>query len=519
MRVHLLVDIGSTYTKVLAVDLANETILGRAQSPTTIATDVTIGLNNALSQLVEGFGIDLDEVERKYASSSAAGGLKMAAIGLVPELTLEAARRACLGAGAKLVCGYGFEIDNEVVREIEAARCDIILLCGGTDGGDKKTIIHNAGMLSRSGVDCPILVAGNRVVGDAVRETLESAGKKVYRAGNVLPRLDTVEVGPAQELIREIFIAHITKAKGLEKAADFIGGAIIPTPKATLQAAALLADGAEGEPGMGSLLIVEVGGATTNVHSVIDQSLVTPQTVLRGLPESRVKRTVEGDLGIRYNAPTIYDFVGRDAFMAKLRALCARSAHAPAEQGSAPCGPAADGPAEAFLLYEQGFDLDEHIDFLSKNVGHAPSTELGLTADIVLAESAAAIAVERHAGTVRQEFSVVGEIMVQHGKNLLETQNLIGTGGIFRYGLHPERVLRSALFSPAAPWSLKPRSPRMFIDRDYMLYGIGLLAEDHPVAALRIAKKYLAETMPQERVAGNHSGEDSRWKHGSWGVA
>ncbi len=469
MGVYLLVDFGSTYTKVLAVDLVTETILGRAQSPTTIGTDVTIGLNNALSELVDTYGIDLDRVQGKYACSSAAGGLKMAAIGLVPELTLEAARRACLGAGAKLVSGYGFEIGEDVIEEIEAAKCDIVLLCGGTDGGDKRTILHNADMIAQSGIECPILVAGNRAVSDRIRNSLEGKGKKVYAATNVLPRLDTVEVEPAQALIREIFIAHITKAKGLDKAGDFVGGPIIPTPKATLQAAALLADGAGDEPGMGSLLVVEVGGATTNVHSVMEQSLVTPQTVLRGLPESRVKRTVEGDLGIRYNAPTIYNFMGRDAFLTKLRRLC---------------------PS----LEAQGFDADGHIDYLSKNVGHAPTTELGLKADIVLAESAAAIAVERHAGTARQEFSVIGEILVQHGKNLLEAENLIGTGGIFRYGLHPERVLRSALFSPETPWSLKPKAPKTFIDSDYMLYGIGLLAEYFPVQALRIAKKYLKES-------------------------
>ncbi|OFW56077.1 MAG: hypothetical protein A2133_12545 [Actinobacteria bacterium RBG_16_64_13] len=469
MSIYLLVDIGSTYTKILAVDLAEEVILGRAQSPTSIEIDVTIGLNEALAELVDACGLDLARVTGKYASSSAAGGLKMAAIGLVPELTLEAARRACLGAGAKLVCGYGFEIDREIVEAIVAARCDIILLCGGTDGGDKKAITHNARMLAHSAVDCPIIVAGNRVVADVVRETLERQGKKVYRASNVLPRLDTVEVEPAQELIRDIFISRITKAKGLDKAADFIGGPIIPTPKATLQAAALLADGAEGESGIGSLLVLEVGGATTNVHSVMDQSLVTPQTVLRGLPESRIKRTVEGDLGIRYNAPTIYELLGKDAFLRKLRDRC--------------------------LSVEEGeFDADTHIDFLSKNVGYAPTTDLGLDIDIVLAESAASIAVERHAGTVRQEFSVVGEILVQQGKNLLEAQNVIGTGGIFRYGLHPERVLRSALFSPEAPWSLKPRAPKTFVDCEYMLYGIGLLAEHHPVPALRIAKKHLRQT-------------------------
>jgi uncharacterized protein (TIGR01319 family) len=469
MSVYLLIDFGSTWTKVLAVDLSKEVILGRAQSPTTIDTDVTIGLNNALTELVDTCGLDLRQVEGKFASSSAAGGLKMAAIGLVPELTLEAARRACLGAGAKVVCSYGFEIDRDVVREIESARCDIVLLCGGTDGGDKRVITHNARMLARSGIECPILVAGNRVVADTIRETLEREGKKVYRASNVLPSLETVEVEPAQALIREIFIAHITHAKGLDKAADFIGGPIIPTPKATLQAAALLAEGAEGESGIGSLLVVEVGGATTNIHSVVDQSPVTPQTVIRGLPESRVKRTVEGDLGIRYNAPTIYDFIGRDIFMTKLRDLY----------------PSVD---------DHDFDADRQIDYLSKNVGHVPSTDLGLNADIVLAESAASIAVERHAGTVRQEFSVVGEILVQHGKNLLEVENLVGTGGIFRYGLRPERVLRAALFSPDKPWSLKPKGPKTFIDRNYMLYGIGLLAEHFPTQALRIAKKCLTET-------------------------
>lgn len=471
MSVHLLVDFGSTYTKVLAVDLSEEVILGRAQSPTTIDTDVTIGLNNALAELVDSCGLDLDQVEGKYASSSAAGGLKMAAIGLVPELTLEAARRACLGAGAKVVCSYGFEIDNDAVREIESARCDIILLCGGTDGGDKRVIAHNARMLARSGVGCPILVAGNRVVADTISRTLEREGKKVYRANNVLPSLDTVEVGPAQELIREIFIAHITHAKGLDKAAAFVGRPIIPTPKATLQAAALLADGTEGEAGIGSLLVVEVGGATTNIHSVVDQSPVTPQTVMRGLPESRVKRTVEGDLGIRYNAPTIYDFIGRDAFMAKLRVL-----YPPVDDGD--------------------FDADRHIEFLSKNVGHVPTTDLGLNADIVLAETAASIAVERHAGTARQEFSVVGEILVQHGKNLLQVENLVGTGGIFRHGLHPERVLQAALFSADKPWSLKPKNPKTFTDRNYMLFGIGLLAEHFPTQALRIAKKCLSETGP-----------------------
>jgi uncharacterized protein (TIGR01319 family) len=130
-------------------------------------------------------------------------------------------------------------------------------------------------------------------------------------------------------------------------------------------------------------------------------------------------------------------------------------------------------------------------------VGHVPTTDIEFNVDTVLAESAASIAVQRHAGTLRQEFTVVGEVMVQHGKNLVPTKNLIGTGGIFKYGLHPERILKSALFDAEAPWSLKPKNPQTYIDREYMLYGIGLLAEDFPVHALRIAKKYLAQTSLQ----------------------
>ncbi|HEY3276953.1 MAG TPA: methylaspartate mutase accessory protein GlmL [Syntrophorhabdaceae bacterium] len=466
MGIYLLVDFGSTYTKVLAVDIEKEIILGRAQAPTTVSTDITLGLNEALNELSETYGIEEKDIKGKYASSSAAGGLKMAAIGLVPELTLEAARRAALGAGAKVVCSYGFEIDEEIVGAIESAQCDIILLCGGTDGGDKNVIVHNAGMLARSRIQCPILAAGNRVAAEKVKVLLEEGGKKVYTAKNVLPTLESVEVEPAQNLIREIFIAHITKAKGLDKAQGFVGAPIVPTPKATLQAAALLANGAVGEPGIGSLVIVEVGGATTNIHSVADPVPANSRTIVKGLPELRIKRTVEGDLGIRYNAPTIYDFVGEELFKAKLRALV----------------PSLDG---------QECNVGERIRYLSNNVGHVPSSSAGLNIDIALAESAAAIAVERHAGTVRQEFTVVGDIMVQYGKNLMPVENLIGTGGIFKYGLHPEKVLKSTLFSPERPWSLKPRSPKAYIDGEYILYGIGLLAEDFPAQALRIAKKYL----------------------------
>jgi uncharacterized protein (TIGR01319 family) len=470
LAIYLLIDFGSTYTKIIAADIEKEVILGWTQAQTTVETDITTGLNNALTKLSETYGIDVKKVHGKYASSSAAGGLKMAAIGLVPELTLEAGRRAALGAGAKVVCGYGFEIDEEIVTEIEEAKCDIILLSGGTDGGDKKTIFHNAEMLADSNIGCPIIVAGNRVAANKVKSILENKDKIVYTSKNVLPSLDVVDVEPAQKIIRDIFISHIIKAKGLEKVQEFIGQTIIPTPKASLQAAGLLADGTDNEPGIGSLVVVEIGGATTNIHSVADNSPVTPQTIMKGLPEQKLKRTVEGDLGIRYNAHTIYELVGEETLKSRLNSLM-------------PSG------------NTETTDIEQYVKKINDNVDYVPMSDAEFNLDITLAKSAVLIAVERHAGTIRQEYSISGETTVQYGKNLLDIENIIGTGGIFKHSLHPERILQAGLYDMQKPWSLKPKAPKAYIDCDYIMYGIGLLSQDFPAQALRIAKKYLKETI------------------------
>jgi len=464
MKIYLLVDFGSTYTKITAVDIDGETVIGRAQSPTTVETGISAGFNEALAKLKHSCEYDENDVYGRYASSSAAGGLKMAAIGLVPDLTLSAARRAALGAGAKVVGAYGYEIDNAISEEIEGKNCDIIMLCGGTDGGNKKVILHNAEMLAKSQINCPILVCGNRVVSGDIREMLERAGKRTYVTNNVLPSVTEVDVEPAQNRIREIFIEHIIKAKGFDEIKSYFDKAIIPTPKASLTAAALLADGTKTEQGIGSLLVVEVGGATTNIHSVADILPFTHDTIVRGLPESRVSRTVEGDLGIRYNARTIYELVGEE----HLKHLAERM-----DAENATC------------------DADSYTQFVRNAVGHIPRNQEESLMDTALAAAAVNIASQRHAGTLKTEFSAIGEVNIQYGKNLLNVKNILGTGGIFRYGYKPEKVLAAALFSEMTPWSLKPNAPVAYLDADYLLYAAGLLSDEHPDAALRIMKNHI----------------------------
>lgn len=476
MEAYLLIDFGSTYTKLTAIDLESEEVLGTAQASTTIDTDVRVGLDEALSALEGQTGLSSDDYVGKYACSSAAGGLKMVSIGLVPSLTLEAARRAALGAGAKVVGSYGYELTHAQIAEIEQMRCDIIMLAGGTDGGNKEIILHNAALLAESSVACPILVCGNEAVRDDIEAQLTAAGKQVYVAANVLPEVDRVCIEPAQEVIRTIFVKHITKAKGLEHAAAFIGRDIIPTPKASLDAATLIAEGTKGEPGMGSVLVLEIGGATINVHSVEEVKPVTPQTIIRGLPENKVKRTVEGDLGIRWNANTICDLVGADVLSENLGKL----------------EPGADVDA---------IDPAAFTRFLADNTSHTPANPTEWAFDVALAYSAADVAVRRHAGTACKETVAIGEVDVQRGKNLLDVRNVIGVGGIFRYGERPGRILAAAQYNLKNPESLRPINPDWYLDTTYVLYAVGLLSHDHPEQALRIAKKYLEPVPPEEAGA------------------
>ncbi len=169
MDVRLLIDLGSTCTKVVAVDVLNETITGRAQSPSTVSTDVTIGLKRAIDELKRITGThDLDEA-KALACSSAAGGLRMVSVGLVPSLTVKAGTLAALGAGAKVVASYSYKLTYQELLNIEELSPDIILLTGGTDGGDEDTILHNARLLANSKLVAPVVIAGNKVIQEAVK--------------------------------------------------------------------------------------------------------------------------------------------------------------------------------------------------------------------------------------------------------------------------------------------------------------------------------------------------------------
>ena len=260
MTAALLIDFGSTYTKLRAIDLERRSVLGAGQGPSTVATDIAIGMQAALADLEHRLGA-LPAYKYRLASSSAAGGLRMVTIGLVRELTAEAARQAALGAGAKLVGTFAYRLTAADLAKIEALAPDIVLLAGGTDGGNAEVIVHNARALAGTALACPLVYAGNRsALDDAARRL---AGKTLITTENVMPEFNVLNIEPARAAIRQVFIERIVHAKGIDRAQAMLDHVLMPTPAAVMEGARLVADGCANAGGLGELMVVDPGGSVS----------------------------------------------------------------------------------------------------------------------------------------------------------------------------------------------------------------------------------------------------------------
>ena len=469
----ILVDFGSTFTKVTAVDLASARLIGRSQAPSTVRTDVRDGLLRALTDLHERSSVfdrapqDLSVLGGKVvlASSSAAGGLRIAVVGNVPGLTVEAANQAALGAGAKIVGSTAFKLGAERLVEIDAMRPDMILLTGGVNGGDSETVLHNARILADCGLAVPIVVAGNQAAAREVSQVLQARGKEVRRVDNVMPRMGTLAVESAREEIRKLFMERITHAKGLDQVKEFVS-VVLPTPMAVLEGIRLGADGTAKEKGWGDMLVVDVGGATTDVHSIGYGQPAGENVIAQGLAESYAKRTVEGDLGIRFNAATIVHRVGLDRLAADLR--------------------------EDFPMYDIApAEVSGYIQRITETTEAVPEAESHAAIDAVLARTAVDLAVARHVGRRERIVAREGEAWVHSGKDLRDTHTLIGTGGVFIHNRFAAYILSPGRSSDDRVQVLRPRNPDKHLDACYLLYAVGLLSERYPDAALGIFKRYV----------------------------
>lgn len=459
MKCYLLIDFGSTFTKLTAVDLEKEDIIATAKAITTVDTNIIDGYEQALDALYQSIG-QVIPFEKIIACSSAAGGLKMVAIGLVEELTTEAAKRVCLGAGAKVELVLSHHINNLEIQKIIDKKIDIILLAGGANGGNKECVIHNAHKLASSSITAPIVFAGNKDAIDEVTHILSDAQKTFFICDNVMPKLNVLHIDHARDRIKDIFVKNIIEAKGIKKVEAIIDRVVLPTPHAVLMAAELLSKGFGDEKGLGDLVLADVGGATTDLYSIAEGLPTQMNAVLSGLEEPFAKRTVEGDLGMRYSATGI------------LQAMT---------------------PSEIEHYRQQGIDMVKECEKRHHEIGWIPSTYEEFKVEDILASTCIDVALSRHVGTLKSVYTPMGMMYHQVGKDLTKVDAMIGTGGVVIKSLSPKKLLSQSLLNGQKHHELRPKNPQYYLDQDYLLSAMGLLSMEHPILALRIMKKRIVK--------------------------
>ncbi|MGI6643085.1 MAG: glutamate mutase L [Bacillota bacterium] len=450
----LVAEVGSTTTTVNAFLLGESArFLGQGVSPTTVDQgDVTIGLRQAVEDLAHNLGARDIESARTMAASSAAGGLSMSVHGLVLDMTARAAKEAALGAGAVVRMVTAGDLTELDIQELARIKPKMILLAGGVDHGEKATVIKNAKFLAdyleknkpEDGdvFRPPVVYAGNVAARKEVAAALVGKGVRVYFVDNVFPRVDELVVEPARKVIQDVFEEHITRAPGMDDIRRMVDGPIMPTPGAVMEACRLL------RPILGEICAVDVGGATTDVHSVAKGSPEI-QDILES-PEPLAKRTVEGDLGIYFNAKNVLLEAGERAER------------------------------------DLGFDPKPRLESLE--IFPREKTQIALAS--YLTRVAAEVAFSRHVGRFRYLYGPSGRQTLASGKDLTSVKTIIGTGGPLTR-LPGGRDTLAQLVGRGPGRELYPKDARVVLDSEYVMAACGVLSREYPKEAALILLRSL----------------------------
>ena len=446
MKIDVLVaEIGSTTTVVNAfhgIGTPCPKFIGQGQAPTSVLDgDVTIGLKGAIDGLKRYLNIDDIEYSEMLATSSAAGGLRMTVHGLVYDMTVRAAREAALGAGGIIKMVTAGKLRRLDLKKIVDIKPNIILVAGGVDYGERETALDNMEKIVSLNLNIPIIYAGNIENADEVSLICEEAGVKLYLVNNVYPRIDFLNIEPTRKVIQEVFEEHIIHASGMTTVRDMVDGPIIPTPGAVMEAARLLKES------VGDLVIFDVGGATTDVHSVTEGSEEINKLLIS--PEPYAKRTVEGDLGVFINQKHIIERIDTKEL-------------------------------------EKDFPKAEE---LVSNANPIPKTEEEKRFIERLAKEAVLISLARHAGKLRYIYGPSGKKTIAEGKDLSNIKFIIGTGGALTRLPNNIEVLKNAAGRGKGLELYPGKGTKILIDKFYIFASLGVLSKKYPEEAVFLMKK------------------------------
>lgn len=423
----LTIEVGSTITKVNGFNRLEQggfEHLAQGFAPTSIDQgDVGVGVEQAIANLKKHYPGEIKHPET-FINSSAAGGLRMTVHGLTLSMTARAAREAALGAGGIVKMVTAGELDNFELEEIIEIQPNIILLAGGVDFGEKTTVLRNAEKIASLQLPAPVLYAGNAAIRKPIQNIFEQAGIELKIVANVFPNVDVLNIEPVRTVIHEVFNQHIIHAPGMAHLENLSQWGILPTPGAVLKAAELFAEE------LGDCLVIDVGGATTDVHSVTGGSLEWSSKSIE--PEPYAKRTVEGDLGVYMNAHNIIELE--------------------------------DDPS-----------WNDHL----SEIEPIPTSEKQKDLTRWLCSRAVEIAVRRHAGVISDLYTPSGKKQVVKGKDLTAVKWIIGTGGALTLIEGGEAILNT-IAKGAGKFLLPPPEAQILMDRKYRFSALGTLAQAYP---------------------------------------
>ena len=330
---------------------------------------------------------------------------------------------------------------------------DVLLLTGGTDGGDREAVVAAAQEIADCGWAGPVVVAANVEARDEIATALGLVPHVV--ADNVVPRIGVLAPESARRAMREVFLSHVIGGKHLSSRGDFTSMVLGATPDVVLTGVELLAaEVGATAPGAG-VVVVDIGGATTDVHSVVvldPEDAGLSREVVASTP---VTRTVEGDLGMRWSAATT-----------------------------------------AAAAAEAGLEVPPDAARRAADPAYLPPDEDGRAGDEAIATAAALVAMRRHVGRSRVVLSPEGRVVERSGKDLRAVELLVGSGGVLRTA-DPDkatRILGAATGHDPDGWQL-PERPRIVVDADYVLAAAGLLGLSGGDAAREQARRLVCNSL------------------------
>lgn len=479
IEVILATDCGSTTTKAILIQKVNGEYrqTHRGEAPTTVEepfADVTIGVVNSVTEVAELAGRRLVDDEGHVihpsrpgpdgkpegcdvyiSTSSAGGGLQMVVAGVVREMTAASAKRAALGAGAivmDVLAANDRRKPHEQVQRIRELRPDMILISGGTDGGDTKKVVEIAERIApakpqpRFGGEyrMPIIFAGNKDAAPLVRQAFDESVDLTV-VDNLRPVLERENLGPARDAIHDMFLEHVmAHAPGYDTLMTWTDAPIMPTPGAVGNILQTIAE-QQGINAVG----VDIGGATTDVFSVFDGTF---------------NRTVSANLGMSYSISNV----------------CAEA-------------------TMPMVLRWVHFDMDERE--LRNRVKNKmirpttiPQTIEALVFEQAVAREALRLAFQQHkdfATTLKgvQQQRTVGDTFSQQtsGQTIVDPMTLdllVASGGVLSHAprMHQTALMLVDAFEPEGFTALAK-------DSIFMMPHLGVLAQVHPKASVEVFQR------------------------------